>query len=562
MASFTGGSTMQRVPLNMATLCDRGAYLQPDEKIITKIEGGYHEITYREHQTRVYRLASALAKHGINRGDRVGTFQWNSARHYQSYHAIPCMGAVLHTLNIRLGPVDLAYVVQHAGDRIVIIDADLLPAFEVIPPAQLDGIELFIVCGTDEKRGGWSSTLPRTVDYDDFLATGDDFFAWPEMDENEPMGLCYTSGTTGNPKGVCYSHRSCYLHTISSNLPDCLGISGTDVVLPVVPMFHVMSWGVPFITMMLGTRICHLNRFMAPQPTLKFFTDYNVTYSSGVPTIWQGIRQVLKADPSLGAGLTLKRLTCGGSAPAPDMMKWFKDHFNIEFIQGWGMTETSPLCTLGKFVSKSKHLDWTEEERFGNVLKAGILIPGLTIKIVDVDDFDKELPQDGIAQGEVLLRGPWITGAYYRAPETKSKFWKGWLTTGDIGSIDTEGNLIIRDRSKDVIKSGGEWISSVDMENLIVGLEGVEMCAVVAQPHPKWDERPVAIVIISPGATITKDRVIEHCKSKFARFQLPDDVLFWKEIPLGATGKMNKKGIRDMLKEQGYMLPSLAASSL
>lgn len=547
---------MMQIPLHMGILCDRGAKLQPDNKIVTKIEGGYHEITYREHQQRVYRLASALSKWGVNQGDRIGTFQWNTARHYQCYHAIPCMGAVLHTLNIRLGPKDLSYVASHAGDRVVIIDADLLPAFEAVPVEELNGIELFIVCGTNEKRGGWKTTLPRTVDYDDFLSTGDAFFPWPVIDENAPMGLCYTSGTTGNPKGVCYSHRSCYLHTITNAMTEALGIDGLETVLPVVPMFHVMSWGVPFITMMVGAKLCQLNRFLAPGPTLEFFIDHDVTFSTGVPTIWQGVRAALIANPSLGKKLKLTRLTCGGSPPAPDMMRWFKDNVNIEFIQGWGMTETSPLVTLGKYVSKTKHLTWTEEEKFENIAKAGITLPGLEMKIVDLDDFDKELPQDGIAQGEVLLRGPWITGAYYKAPNTKDKFHKGWLTTGDIASIDVEGNLIIRDRSKDVIKSGGEWISSLDMENHVVGLDGVGMAAVVAQAHPKWDERPV-VVIVPVGTPPTKEEVIEHCKSKFAKFQLPDDVLYWKEIPLGATGKMNKLQIRKILAEQNYVLPSL-----
>eukprot|EP00040_Diaphanoeca_grandis_P044553 m.12720 g.12720 ORF g.12720 m.12720 type:complete len:561 (+) comp9418_c0_seq1:34-1716(+) len=559
--SFNGGSTMMQIPLNMGIICDRGAQVQPYEKIITKIQGGYHEITYHEHQQRVYRLASALSKWGLREGDRVGTFQWNTARHYQCYHALPSMGAVLHTLNIRLGPVDLAYVVNHAGDRVVIIDADLLPAFEAIPIEQLDGVELFIVCGTDEKRGGWTSSLPRAVDYDDFLSSGDPFFQWPELDENAPMGLCYTSGTTGKPKGVCYSHRSCYLHTISNAMTDALGISSLDVILPVVPMFHAMSWGVPFITLMVGARICQLNRFLAPKPTLDFFVDYGATFSTGVPTIWQGVRQELIQNPSLGKKLKLKRLTCGGSPPAPEMMKWFKDELDVEFIQGWGMTETSPLVTLGKFVSKTKHLNWTDDQKFENVKKAGICLPGIQMKIVDLDDFDKELPHDGVAQGELLLRGPWITGAYYKAPETKNKFHKGWLTTGDITSIDEDGNLIVRDRSKDVIKSGGEWISSLDMENHIVALDGVVMAAVVAQPHPKWDERPIAIVVTSDTPP-TKEQIIDHCKSIFAKFQLPDDVLFWKEIPLGATGKMNKAQIRKILSEQKYVLPSLRQSKL
>eukprot|EP00035_Acanthoeca_spectabilis_P031411 m.14018 g.14018 ORF g.14018 m.14018 type:complete len:560 (-) comp4738_c0_seq1:180-1859(-) len=556
--SFDGGSTMMRTPLMLSTLMDRGAQLQPDETIVTKVANGYHEITYREHQRRVYKLASALSKFGVQQGDRIGSFCWNTARHYQLYHAVPSMGAVLHTLNIRLGPTDLSYILNHAGDSVVVVDADLLPALEKVPHSELSGVKLFIVCGTDEQPGGWRSTLPRTVDWDAFLATGDDFFSWPEVDENQIMGLCYTSGTTGRPKGVAYSHRSTYLHTITSCLPDALGLSVVDVVLAVVPMFHAMSWGVPFITLMLGCRICHLNRFLAPQPTLEFFTDYGVTFSSGVPVIWQGVRQILTANPNLGKGLKLTRLTCGGSAPAAEMMRWFLNMYKIEFVQGWGMTETNPLATLSKLVGKSSDVSKSLDEQFSNVEKAGLLLPGLQMKIVDLDDFDKELPRDGVAQGELLLKGPWITGAYYRNPDSKNKFHRGWLTTGDIASIDLEGYLIIRDRSKDVIKSGGEWISSIDMENHIAALPGVAMAAVVAQPHPKWDERPVAIVMKQPNSTITKDAVIEHCKSAFAKFQLPDDVLFWDSIPLGATGKMSKKDIRELLKAQKYVLPDLA----
>mmetsp|Transcript_3770 Transcript_3770/g.9481 ORF Transcript_3770/g.9481 Transcript_3770/m.9481 type:complete len:326 (-) Transcript_3770:229-1206(-) len=323
-------------------------------------------------------------------------------------------------------------------------------------------------------------------------------------------------------------------------------------------MFHALAWGVPFGALMLGCRMCMLNRFMGPAPTLEFFTDYGVTISNGVPTIWQGIQSILTANPVLGKELKLNRITCGGSAPSSAMMQWYLQSYNVEIIQAWGMTETNPLATLSRFVGKGKHTHWTKEEKFENVQKAGLILPGLEMKIVDLEDFDKELPQDGVAQGELLMRGPWIAGAYYKNPDSKVKFHRGWLTTGDIASIDPEGYLIIRDRSKDVIKSGGEWISSIDMENHIMALEGVEMAAVVAQPHPRWDERPVAVVVKSAGSTVTKDTVIGHCKTVFAKFQLPDDVLFWDAIPFGATGKMSKKDIRDILKKENYVLPTLS----
>lgn len=551
-------ATTMRTPLNLSKLCDRAALLQPDEKIITKIEGGYHTITYREHQGRVFRLASALAKWGVRVGDRVATLCWNTARHYQCYHAVPCMGAVLHTLNLRLGPVDLGYILHHAGARVLVVDADQLPAVEALAEADLAHVELIVVCGTDERPGGWSSPLRRTVDWDAFLATGEPTFAWPELDEDAPMGLCYTSGTTGRPKGVAYSHRGTYLHTLTAALPDSLGIRGTDVVLPVVNMYHALAWGIPYITLMLGCRFCNLNRFLAPGPTLEFFRDHGVTMSNGVPTIWQGIRGILNANPELGRGLALKWLTVGGSAPPPEMMRWYYEKYGIQFIQAWGMTETGPLATLAKMVVRKADLALDADGQFANVVKAGILVPGLEMKIVDPDDYDRELARDGQAQGELLIRGPFITGAYYKNPDAQKKFHNGWLTTGDIASIEPGGDLLILDRSKDVIKSGGEWISSVDLENHIQSHSSVAMSAVVAQPHPKWDERPVAVVVCNTGCSVTKAEVIEWCKSKFARFQLPDDVLFWSEIPMGSTGKMSKKAIRDKLQQDGYVLPTLA----
>jgi acyl-CoA synthetase (AMP-forming)/AMP-acid ligase II len=337
-------STMQSPPLLLSVLLDRGASLQPDNEIVTRVEGGYSRLTYAQHQRRVYQLASALTAWGVRSGDRVGTFMWNTARHYQCYHALPAMGAVLNTINIRLAPKELGYILTHAGTRVMIIDADLLPLLEAVDAAVLQQVGLFIVCGTDEKPGGWSSTLPHAVDWDEFLATGSTArIAWPrDLVETDAMGLAYTSGTTGNPKGVAFSQRSTYLHTMVVPHVDFFAMSGADTVLSVVPMFHVMSWGLPFASLMLGSKTCLNNRFMDPASIMTMFTDEGVTFSAGVPTIWQGIRTALEADPALADGLVLERLACGGSVRA-----WAVSQPPTKALAGGAGGVVAPLQVLG-----------------------------------------------------------------------------------------------------------------------------------------------------------------------------------------------------------------------
>lgn len=553
-------STMQSPPLLLHRLLDRGPRLQSDNRVITKIDNGYHELSYKQHMIQTYRLASALHKWGIKRGDMVATYCWNTGRHLQMYHAIPCMGAVIHTLNIRLSVEELTYIINHAEDKIIIIDADLLPQFEKIKVSDIPTVKAFIVCGKNEQPGGWSSKLPNTMDYDDFLSQfGSDYFEWPnDLDENAPMGLCYTSGTTGRPKGVCYSQRSTYLHTMVLAMTDVFKISGTDTILSIVPMFHVMSWGLPFVALMLGNRIVQNNRFTGPDYTLEMFVDQGVTFSAGVPTIWQGIRNTLMANKELSKKIKLQRLACGGSAPAMEMMKWYWDVHNVEFIQAWGMTETNPMGTIARQVSKYEHLSLSAEDKFQNVTKCGLISPGLEMQIRNSDNLDERVAEDGKASGELVIRGPWVTGSYYKNPAPKN-FHKGWLLTGDVASIDKGGYMKITDRSKDVIKSGGEWISSIDMENDIVSMPGIAMACCVAIPHPKWDERPVIIVEASgevPVPSLSEIRT-HLLKGQWAKFQLPDDILVWKEIPKTSTGKMSKKNARTILKKQGYVLPSL-----
>jgi acyl-CoA synthetase (AMP-forming)/AMP-acid ligase II len=542
--------TMQKTPLLMHRLMDRGAMLQPDVEVMTATADGVRSQTMLETRNRAHQLAHALNDAGIKVGDRVATFMWNGARHLEAYHAVACMGAVVHTLNIRLSPVDLEYIINHAEDRIIIVDADVLPLLEKLA-GKMPTVEKIVVAA-EPGFENWSTTLPNAIDYEAFIKGKPTKYNWPDIDENSPMGLCYTSGTTGKPKGVMYTHRANYLHTISIAMTDVMGLSATDTLLGIVPMFHANAWGLPWVATMLGMKQVYPHRFMVPDHLARLIMDCEVTISAGVPTIWQGVKALMEANPGKYKFNALTRLTCGGSAPPPSLIEWYWDALNVEMVQGWGMTETSPLATISRRTGKRKHLAMSDADRAANQAKAGLPIPGLEIEIFD--DKWNVLPHDGKAFGELLIRGPWICSEYFNNPQP-DKFRDGWLITGDVAKIDPEGYVIITDRSKDLIKSGGEWISSVDLENHIVGLAGVAQACVVAHPHPRWDERPVALVIKKPGAEVTYEDVLRHCEKKFAKWQLPDDVLFVDAIPLTATGKMDKKVVRAKLEADGYKLP-------
>lgn len=544
--------TMQNTPLLMSRILGRGALLDPDVEIVTMVKDGTHRQTLKQTWDRANQLAHALAESGIEIGDRVGSFMWNNYRHLELYQAVPSMGAVLHTLNIRLSPVDLEYIINHAADKVIFIDEDLLPLLEPLK-GRIPTVEKIIVCRYGD---GGESSYDNQEDYEDFIRGKDTVFHWPEIDETSPMGLCYTSGTTGKPKGVMYTNRSTYLHTLTESLTDSIGLSSLDSLCGIVPMFHAMGWGLPFCASMLGCKQVMPHRFMVPDAFLQLMHEEAVTISAGVPTIWQGVKAVLEANPDKYDLSRLTRLTCGGSAPPVSMMRWYWDHYNIEMIQGWGMTETNPLGTLSRKVAKRSHIDLSEDQQFENIAKAGLPMPGLEIEIFD-DEWNV-LPHDGEAVGELCIRGPWIAASYYNDPQP-DKFHDGWLVTGDVARIDPEHYVIISDRSKDLIKSGGEWISSVDLENHIVALPGIAQAAVVAQPHPKWDERPVALVIVEEGSNVSKEQVLEHCTGPFARWQLPDDVLYVDSIPLTSTGKIDKKVIRARLEKEEYKLPDLRA---
>lgn len=543
---------MQHTPLLMSNILDRGAKVAPNEEIVTATENGVRRQTYRETRDRAHQLAHALKDAGIQIGDRVGTFMWNGSRHLEAYHAAAGIGAVLHTLNVRLSENDLEYIIGHAQDRVIIVDADTLPLLEKLK-GRMPSVERIIVAA-EEGFENWDTDLPNPIDYEAFIRDMPTRFDWPQFDENSPLGLCYTSGTTGNPKGVEYEHRSQYLHTITISMTDSIALSATDTLCGIVPMFHAMGWGLPWAALMLGCKQVLPHRFMDPARLLKLIVDEGVTISAGVPTIWQGIKGIYESDPKAYDLTMLGRLTCGGSAPPPSLIRWYWDTLGVEMIQGWGMTETSPLATLSRRVAKRSQLSISEDEKFQNVAKAGQIMPGIEVEIFD--DHFNPLPHDGETVGEILIRGPWICSEYYNDPQPE-KFHDGWLITGDVGKIDSEEYLIISDRSKDLVKSGGEWISSVDLENHVVSLPGVAQACVVAQPHPRWDERPVVLVVLAEGAQVTKEAIIEHCAKKFAKWQLPDDVLFVDSIPLTSTGKMDKKVVRADLEAQGYQLPDL-----
>jgi acyl-CoA synthetase (AMP-forming)/AMP-acid ligase II len=542
--------TMQNTPLLMSRILGRGAILDPDVEVVTLQADGTHRQTLKQTWDRSNQVAHALKTHGIEVGDRIGSFMWNNYRHLELYQGVPSMGSVLHTLNIRLSPTDLEYIINHANDRVIFADEDLLPLLEPLWD-KIPCVELLVISRHGE---GGESSFKNQIDYEDFIKDQPTVYDWPDIPETSPMGLCYTSGTTGKPKGVMYTNRSTYLHTMAESLTDTMELSSLDSLMGIVPMFHAMGWGLPFCASMLGCKQVMPHRFMVPDAFLKLIHEEEVTISAGVPTIWQGVKAALEAEPDKYDVSKLSRLTCGGSAPPVSMMRWYWDSHKIEMIQGWGMTETNPLGTLSRKVAKRSHINISEDQQFENIAKAGLFMPGLEIEIFDEDW--NVLPHDGEAVGELCIRGPWIAAEYFNDPQP-DKFHNGWLVTGDVAKIDTEQYMLIADRSKDLIKSGGEWISSVDLENHIVGIPEIAQAAVVAQPHPKWDERPVALVIMNEGKKLDQTAVLEHCSSAFAKWQLPDEVIVTDSIPLTSTGKIDKKTIRAKLNKEGYQLPDL-----
>ena len=536
--------TMMRTPLTMPVLMDRGPALAPEVEIISKMRDRVHRYTYADLGRRARQLAAALARLGVRPGDRVATLAWNSFRHLEIYYAVPCMGAVIHTLNLRLAPDQLAYIINHAEDTVICVDEDLLPLLDKLA-GQMPTVRHFIVMSnTGEAR----TALAPSHDYERLLAAETPDFAWPELDEEAPMGLCYTSGTTGNPKGVLYTHRSNYLHTVTGGLPDMLGLSRADTVMAAVPMFHANAWGLPYICCMLGVKQVFPGPTMDGASVCQLLADERVTFTGGVPTIWRGVMNELRASPGKYNLSSLRTMLCGGSAPPRAMIDWCEQNLGVEFVHAWGMTETSPLGCVNHL--KPEMREWPRERALDVKQRAGIIAPGLEVRIAD--EVGAEVPHDGAAMGRLLIRGPWIASSYFK-DSSPEKFPDGWLDTGDIATLDAEGYLAIADRSKDLVKSGGEWISSVDLENAIMALAGVAEAAVIAVSHPRWLERPLACVVPRPGAAVTKEEVLDHLGARFAKWWLPDEVVFLDAIPKTSVGKFDKKVLREKFSD--FTLP-------
>jgi fatty-acyl-CoA synthase len=510
--------TLQHILWRMRTMNAAG-------EVVTLTEDGSDRSTYGEVAERVDRLCNVLRDLGVGPGDRVATFGWNTQRHLELYLAVPCMGAVLHTLNIRLFPEQLTYIVNHAQDKLLFVDESLVEQLEPLEPT-FETVQRRIVLGDE---------------YEELLAAAEPSFDYPEVQERQAAGLCYTSGTTGNPKGVLYSHRSNMLNS----LPDAAAISRFDVVLPVVPMFHANAWGHPYAAALLGSKLVLPSRFITAERLTRAIEEEKVTISCGVPTVWLDI--LAYADEHEVDLSTIDTMLCGGAAVPASLIQAFEERHDVRIIQGWGMTETNPVASTSRPPE-----DLQGEERWAARARQGRIQPLLEARLVDDDG--NEVPWDGESTGELQVRGPWIARSYYEDPSGDDKFSGGWLRTGDIASLDGEGSVRISDRSKDVIKSGGEWISSVDLENAIMAHPDVREAAVIGMPHERYTERPLACVVLRDGAELTPDAVREHLTPLVAKWWLPDEVAFVDEIPKTSVGKFDKKVLRSRLAD-GELLP-------
>lgn len=537
---------MMQTPLMISMLIEHAARHHGDTEIVSqRVEGDLHRSNYRELARRARRLAGALRDLGIRESDRVATLAWNGYRHMELYYAVSGSGAVLHTINPRLHPDQIAWIANHAEDRALFFDATFLPLVETVA-ARLKTVRSWVLM-TDREHMPAGTSLANLLCYEELLDPQADVYEWPMFDENAAATLCYTSGTTGDPKGVLYSHRSTLLHSYAVSLPDAAGLSALDVALPVVPMFHANAWGVVYAAPLVGAKLVLPGPHLDGQSLYELFEREQVTHASGVPTVWQGLLAHVRAH-----GLrfsSLRRTLIGGAAIPSSMLRAFEVDYGVDVSHGWGMTEMSPVGTTGAL--KRKHGGGGPEERLAVKAKQGRVLPGVDLKVVDADG--RELPWDGVSGGELYARGPWVARDYFRN-ERSGVLRDGWFPTGDVATIDADGYMLITDRSKDLIKSGGEWISSIEIENIAMSHPAVAMAACVGVQHPKWDERPLLVVVQKPDATLTRAEMLAHFAGKVASWQVPDDVVFVEAIPLGPTGKMLKSKLREQFR--GHRWPA------
>ena len=532
---------MMDVPLTIPLIVRHAEALHGRKLVASRLpDRSVSRVTYADMLGRARRLAGALRQLGVKRGDRVATFCWNHQQHVEIYFAVPCMGAVVHTLNIRLAAEELAYIANHAGDTVVIVDGVLWPAFERFR-ARLTTVRSVVVI--DPPAGA----PPATIDYESLIAGGEEDAFEERLDENSAAAMCYTSGTTGRPKGVVYSHRSQMLHTLVSNQAACIGLSERDSIMPVVPMFHANARGVPYAAALAGANQVHPGPYLDPRSLLELMATERVTVAAGVPTIWMGILQELDRDASAYDLSPLREVMIGGAAVPQSLIEAFAERHGIEIMQGWGMTELSPVGSISHLTSELAHAPATTQYAYR--ARAGQPLPLVDVRVRDESGVR---PWDDSGMAELEVRGPWVAASYYNAPEAADRFTEdGWFRTGDMASIDAHGYIAIRDRSKDVIKSGGEWISSVALENAIMGMPGVAEAAVVGLAHPRWDERPLAVVVARPGREneCTTETVRAHLAAQFPKWWLPDTVIVVDAIPKTSVGKFLKSAIRDRYRE-------------
>ena len=522
--------TMQDYPLTLTMLFKHGALIHARREVVSFHGDGSVRATFAEVAARTARLASALRQLGIRTGDRVGTFCWNHQQNLETYFAIPCMGAVNHTLNIRLFPDQLAYIINHAEDRLIIVDESLIPVLAKVIP-ELKTVERYIVIGDN-------SALPGSLKYEELLATGRPDFEWPQLEERSAASMCYTSGTTGHPKGVAYTHRSNFLHSMAACQASTLGVCELDRLLMIPPMFHANAWGLPFAAWMSGADMIMPGRFLQAEPLCRLITEERPTLAGAVPTV---LNDILRYTETHSVDFSsLRTIMCGGSAVPRAMIEAFLKRHGVKVMQGWGMTETSPLAAVS-----IPPRGCPPEEETDYRAKTGRLVAGVEMRLAVGE---RILPWDGKSVGEIEVRGPWITGSYY-GDDSGDRFHDGWLRTGDVGSIDPLGFVQITDRAKDVIKSGGEWISSVDLEGHLMAHPDVIEAAVIGVPDARWDERPLACVVVRNGSKLTTDELRQFLSNRVAKWWLPERWEFLQEIPKTSVGKFDKKVLRAWYKE-------------